>query len=232
MVDSDDDCSGTLRYREFGNMLLREEGYLTDPMVDNTEPVLLHSGNFHFPDGCSYGVSARDLKGLMKTAPGVLRKEQRGHLMLESTLHDGSILSLQFMEGANFPLVATHVSARLVRANQKGVTASTVPGTARKEAVGGKKKSEHPTFTTSFSWDVNGDWVASGARLEISVHSGKKMVGMLTFSLEDVQSENVSTSGWFFLLDIVAGSAAAFGSRSLAPSQVTLMMKILQLLGF
>ena len=220
MVDNDDDSSGTLRYREFGNMMLREEGYLTEPMVDATEPILLHSGNLHLPEGCAYG-TAKDLKRLIKSSgAGVIRKQQRGHLMVEAVLKQET-LTLQVAEGANLPLGATHVTARLVQDATQGSASAAVAsirGTDRKDGVVGGKKSENPTFATSFAWDVNVAWITS-ARLEVSVLSGKTPLGTLTFALEDIQSSDEPTAGWFVLLDVaVPSSDGAFASRSLAPS--------------
>ena len=104
--------------------------------------------------------------------------------MIESVL-DQTILTLQVVEAANLPLAATHVTARLVKSTKKGsgsgsaaAPAVAIQGTARKDTVGNGKKSENPTFTTSFSWGVNVEWIEY-ARLEVVVHSGKKMIGTL-----------------------------------------------------
>ena len=106
--------------------------------------------------------------------------------MIESVL-DQTILTLQVVEAANLPLAATHVTARLVQSTKEGsgsgsgsaaASAVAIQGTARKDTVGNRKKSENPTFTTSFSWGVNVEWIEY-ARLEVVVHSGKKMIGTL-----------------------------------------------------
>lgn len=171
MVNVDDDCSGTLRYREFANLLLRDEGFLADTFVQEDEPFVGINGSVMFPDfvpKSGQNVPIKELKKLHARFPGLMRKEARGHLMVQCVAGEDDeaptgkrLIKVRIAEAANLTVGSSSVQCGLV-------TNGTADSTSLKKSD--VVSSYSPKYAADFTWEVADEDIGK-TRVQIAVRS-------------------------------------------------------------
>eukprot|EP00051_Salpingoeca_urceolata_P017246 m.233416 g.233416 ORF g.233416 m.233416 type:complete len:633 (+) comp18900_c0_seq4:218-2116(+) len=192
----DDDNSGTLRYREFLNLMLIEDGWLARPLADDKP----------------------SSKRLQKQRHGAIKRIQRGHLQLKVdfteapdgawtvTCKIGSAKDLLPMDlfGQSDPYVKCYI---LPDASKK---------TKQKTEV--CRKTLNPTFDKTLTWTFPAADGYKGKRLHVTVWdwdmvTKNDFMGAMSFDLEELSGPDTNVDGWYILLDEVQGEQQFFPSR-------------------
>lgn len=222
MVNVDDDNSGTLRYREFANLLLIQEGVLVEPLVDDTEPIVTRTGEIvTFND--DFG-TVKQLKRFHKLSPGAFRKEPLGHLLITTDTQrkdkNTNKFTIRIEEGAHLLSPTTSVSIALN-------TGQDIPksGIMKTKEV---HKTENPSYNAEYSWVLHSQYLEHGKfHITVQTHNGGQVLGMITISAKDIASDDINTNGWMMLLDPkTIGNRWFFNSKRVVPSKVYLMKQI------
>eukprot|EP00039_Didymoeca_costata_P002033 m.57141 g.57141 ORF g.57141 m.57141 type:complete len:816 (+) comp11082_c0_seq1:83-2530(+) len=213
----DDDFTGTLRYREFANLLLIDEGFLLEPLVDETEPIILTSGDIHCFPNSPYG-DLKDIRKFMKDSPGPMRKEGRGFLLVATdTRKEGNktVFEMEINEGAYLAARSSYLEVRLISktpANQMH-TSNVVNGT------------QNPVYNARFEFSADEASISQDA-LRITVRSQKVAIGMFTIPLRDIVDDEITTDGWMSVLLAHPGDRYYFRVRKPVPSKVKMALKV------
>eukprot|EP00055_Hartaetosiga_balthica_P008457 m.31596 g.31596 ORF g.31596 m.31596 type:complete len:641 (+) comp6319_c1_seq1:176-2098(+) len=193
----DDDDSGTLRYREFINLILLEKGFIKEPIPESSH-VDLH------------GLAKRQRKGALK-------KQKRGDLKLNINLDKTDthyILEVEVYEARN-----------LLPADLNGLADPYVkmyiipdPNKKTKQKTAVIKKSLDPTWNEKFSWKFPSDQKITDLKLHIAVWDWDRItrndfMGAMSFTFDELSNAATTTKGWFILLDQYQGSDFNFPSK-------------------
>ena len=196
----DDDNTGTIRYREFVNLMLIQEGVLNEPIDDESAPVK------------SARVST--FGGLLKKkVRGAVKKQKRGNIEVEIKFVPGNLtvkivkardLLACDLNGLSDPYVKAYLLPDLTKAT--------------KHKTKTIKKSLNPEWNEVFEFKLTNEMVKENRRLHLTVWDWDRLtandfMGGMSLTLEQIMSGSVQTSGWFKLLDEQQGACHAFPSR-------------------
>lgn len=191
-VRVDLDCNGTLRYREFVNLKAIEEGHLTEPLVDETEPWISAKDNkLVAPPGSVF--DPKHLKKFCKAKPGLFKHEKRGKIRLSASLqkqHAGTALKIELLEAVHLLAESSLVVCKIIPSSKELKAQKSIVRTG----------TTHPVYSAAFAWTVYDSTVHSG-RLVVTVldAKSKKPLGMTSFRLADIANDEIDTEGWFNL---------------------------------
>ena len=191
-VRVDDDCNGTLRYREFVNLKCIEEGHLTEPLVDKTEPwISAKDGKLVAPPESVF--DPKHLKKFCKAKPGLFRQEKRGKIRLSASLqkqHAGMTLKLEVLEAVHLLADASIAVCSIAPASKE----------LKEQRSMARSGTSHPVYSATFTWTVFDSVIRSG-RLVVTVLDArsKRALGMTSFRLTDIADDEIDTEGWFNL---------------------------------
>ena len=199
----DDDESGTLRYREFINLILVERRILREPLI-----------------GSDYGTAQHSLAVLVgprrggRAKNGAVKKKKRGHLELMVDLKDtgkGWSLSCQIQQASSLlphdlngladPYVKMYIQPdKAKKTKQKTRTVM---------------KSLNPVWKEKFTWNFPAGARLEGLRLSVQVWDWDRIgrndfMGAMAFHLPDLLDADTVKKGWFILMDEEHGATANF----------------------
>lgn len=195
----DDDNSGTIRYREFVNLMLIQEGVLTEPIDDNAVPIRPRASTINPFVG--------------KKQRGAVRKVKRGHIKLDTSFEPGK-LSITIEKAQN-----------LLACDFNGLSDPYVkvylmpdPAKSTKHKTKVVKKSLNPEWNEKIVVPVTPEMVKENRRLHLTVWDWDRLtandfMGALSMSLSDIINNTIPSSGWFKLLDEKQGALHAFPSN-------------------
>eukprot|EP00045_Choanoeca_perplexa_P007401 m.66562 g.66562 ORF g.66562 m.66562 type:complete len:636 (-) comp14062_c0_seq1:135-2042(-) len=194
----DDDDTGTLRYREFINLILLETGFISEP-IEEVQAVK--------PKGV----------GLRKHRKGALKKKKRGHLKMNiemTTVGSTISLSCEVLNATN-----------LLPADLSGLADPYVkmyvqpdPSKRTKQKTKVVKKSLNPEWNEKFTWKFSADTNLNGRYLSVEIWDWDRItrndfMGAMAFELSELQDPDTIKSGYFILLDQDQGKTFNFPSR-------------------
>eukprot|EP00038_Savillea_parva_P008587 m.177910 g.177910 ORF g.177910 m.177910 type:complete len:679 (+) comp14442_c0_seq1:56-2092(+) len=214
----DDDNSGTIRYREFVNLMLIVEGVLKEP-IEETEQ--------NFAADPRRGSIFTRLRGGAKGGRGALvkdrnrnamRKPKRGHIQIDCKVERGK-LRLRIIRAA--ALLACDRNGK----SDPYVKCAIEPDSSKESKQKTKivKKTLDPEFNEEFEWLITP--AERGKMLQIAVWDWDRLskndfIGSLSFPVQKIESGEIVSSGWFKLLDQDQGSKYAFPSN---PDEIKLV---------
>lgn len=197
----DDDNTGTIRYREFVNLLLIHEGVLNEPIDDESAPVKSARGS-------AFGGLVRK-----KQKRGAVKKQKRGNIEIEIKFTPGN-LTVKIIQARD--LLACDLNGY----SDPYVKAYLLPDASKatKHKTKTVKKSLNPEWNEDFHFKLTNDMVRENRRLHLTVWDWDRLtandfMGGMMLELSDIMSGTKQTSGWFKLLDQEQGKLHAFPSR-------------------
>eukprot|EP00730_Choanoeca_flexa_P000573 TRINITY_DN10254_c0_g1_i5.p1 TRINITY_DN10254_c0_g1~~TRINITY_DN10254_c0_g1_i5.p1 ORF type:complete len:642 (+),score=246.15 TRINITY_DN10254_c0_g1_i5:113-2038(+) len=194
----DDDDSGTLRYREFINLILLETGFIREPIEETTAKPVRASG-------------------LRKKRKGALKKKKRGHLKLNidmTTTGSTIALSCEVLNATNLlPADITGLADPYVK-----MYVQPDPNKRTKQKTKIVKKSLNPEWNEKFTWKFSADTNLQGRFLSVEVWDWDRItrndfMGAMAFELSELQDADTIKKGYFILLDQEQGKTFNFPSR-------------------
>lgn len=202
----DDDNTGTIRYREFVNLMLIQEGVLNNPIDDNAVPVRADGRQSLI--GFAAFVQKRAARGR-----GAVKKQKRGHLKIEVSFKPGT-LTVTVQKATD--LLACDLNGLSDPYVKMYLLPDSTKATKHKTKV--IKKSLNPTWNESFDFNVTQDMINENRRLHITVWDWDRItandfMGAISFTLDQIINKTIQTSGWFKLLDEKQGANHAFPSN-------------------
>lgn len=198
----DDDNSGTLRYREFANLLLIEEKLISKSLEENPQQSLASQKN------------AQKMKG---KRVGAVKKQKRGHLKIKlivKAVGSGFEIKLHVLHGRDLMICDfTGSSDPYVKCY---LFPSADKATKRKSEV--FPTTLNPNFNSSFDWKLASNVELQRTYLQITVwdydrFARNDFMGGMAFKLADVFAGVSNADGWFILLDEQQGRVQNFPSR-------------------
>ncbi|EGD75514.1 AGC/PKC/ALPHA protein kinase [Salpingoeca rosetta] len=197
----DDDDSGTLRYREFINLILLEKGFISEPIEERS--------------------SAPAAGGLGRRRHGAVKKKKRGHLKLSVVLketRDHIVLEVEVYEAKN-----------LLPADLNGLADPYVkmyvhpdPSKKTKQKTKIVKKTLNPVWNEKFTWKFSKHDDLSSRKLHVAVWDWDRVtrndfMGAMAFTFKELMDEDTVKSNWFILLDEEQGATFNFPDRCAPP---------------
>eukprot|EP00051_Salpingoeca_urceolata_P017245 m.233395 g.233395 ORF g.233395 m.233395 type:complete len:635 (+) comp18900_c0_seq2:2963-4867(+) len=192
----DDDNSGTLRYREFLNLMLIQAGWIARPLEDKKQPA----------------------KRVQKHRHGAVKKVQRGHLHVK--------LQLQTPDDAPWTLTCTIGSGKnLLSADLFGTSDPYVkcyvmpdPKKKTKQKTTVCRQTLNPTFDQTLAWTFPQSETYKDKRLYLGIWdkdfmSRNDFMGAMAFDLAEVANPDVTIDGWYVVLDRAQGQSQHFPSK-------------------
>ncbi|EDQ86659.1 uncharacterized protein MONBRDRAFT_10752 [Monosiga brevicollis MX1] len=194
----DDDDSGTLRYREFINLILLETGFISDPVAESARKTSL---------GVGLGRGKRK---------GALKKKKRGQIKLNVSLNsngDNVDISVEVLQAANLlPADITGLADPYVK-----MYIQPDPSKKTKQKTKVVKKSLNPEWNEKFTWTLSSATKLEHRFLTIEVWDWDRItrndfMGAMAFELKELEDPDTIKAGWFILLDQEQGRFFNFPS--------------------
>eukprot|EP00040_Diaphanoeca_grandis_P034180 m.210698 g.210698 ORF g.210698 m.210698 type:complete len:641 (+) comp33089_c0_seq1:146-2068(+) len=197
----DDDNTGTIRYREFVNLMLIHDEILNEPVVERAFVNLPSTRKSTFSVSGFFGAAKRKKRG-------ALRKPKRGHIRLDIRLTKTQLI-VQIFEASS--LLACDLNGKSDPYVKLKLEPDVDKESKRKTAV--SKKTLDPVWNETITYELAG--FKGMERLQISIWdwdliTKNDFMGAVSFSLEQIKNPDFPTSGWFKLLDVEQGARHAF----------------------
>jgi len=196
----DDDDSGTLRYREFINLILLEMGFIDEPVPEALpeKPHMTLTG----------GGRRR----------GAVKKKKRGDLQLNIDFvksdPDSYTLTVEILQARN--LLPADLNGLADPYVKMYVQPDPTKKTKQKTKI--VKKSLDPVWNEKFTWKFSSTSETTSKRLHVAVWDWDRVtrndfMGAMSFTLKELLDEDTVKRGWFILLDEEQGAHFNFPSK-------------------